>query len=341
MSQADGDLVLESEANERSEIMRIFIAGATGAVGKRLVPLLRANGHEVVGTTRSAGKAGDLRAIGAEPVVLDVLDAEAVGRAVLEAGPDVVVHEATALSDLTNLRNLDEAFEETNRLRTVGTDNLLEAAKAAGAGKFVAQSFAGWPYAKEGSLVKDEEAPLDPSPPASAAQTMAAIRHLEATVVGAETIEGIALRYGGFYGPGTSLFEGGEHVEGIRKRAFPIVGSGEGMWSFIYIDDVAGATLAAIERGRRGLYNIVDDEPAATTEWLPYLAEVLGAKPPRRVPEWLGRLVAGEQFVSMMTEARGASNGKAKRELGWKLIYPSWRQGFVNGLGYEQGRSAA
>ena len=321
--------------------MRIFIAGATGAVGKRLVPLLVANGHEVVGTTRSPARSDDLRALGAEPVVLDVLDAEAVGRAVSEAAPDVVVHQATALSDLTNLRNLDEAFEETNRLRTVGTDNLLAAAKAAGARKFVAQSFAGWPYAKEGSAVKDEEAPLDPSPPASAAQTMAAIRHLEETVVGAEAIEGIALRYGGFYGPGTSLFEGGEHVEAIRKRVFPIVGSGAGMWSFIHIDDVAGATLAAIERGRRGLYNIVDDEPAATSEWLPYLANVLGAKPPRHVPEWLGRLVAGEQLVSMMTEGRGASNAKAKRELGWKLIYPTWREGFVNGLTYKQDRSAA
>src|SRR5215207_2492194 len=211
----------------KGAIMRIFIAGATGAVGRRLVPLLGANGHEVVGTTRSAHKVSDLRALGAEPVVLDVLDAEAVGRAVSEAGPDVVVHQATALSDLSNLRNLDEAFAETNRLRTFGTDNLLAAAKAAGARKFVAQSFAGWPYAKEGSAVKDEEAPLDPSPPASAAQTMAAIRH-------AETTEGIALRYGGFYGPGTSLFEGGEYVKAIRKRAFPIVGSGAGLWSFVH-----------------------------------------------------------------------------------------------------------
>jgi nucleoside-diphosphate-sugar epimerase len=321
--------------------MRIFIAGATGAVGKRLVPLLRANGHEVVGTTRSAGKVGDLRALGAEPVVVDVLDAEAVGRAVSDARPDVVLHQATVLSGLTNLRNLDEAFEETNRLRTVGTDNLLAAANAAGAAKFVAQSFAGWPYAKEGSAVKDEEAPLDPSPPASAAQTMAAICRLEAAVVGAEAIEGIALRYGGFYGPGTSLCEGGAHVEAIRKRAFPVVGSGAGVWSFIHIDDVAGATLAAIERGRRGLYNIVDDEPAATTEWLPYLAKVLAAKPPRHVPEWLGKLVAGEQLVSMMTEGRGASNAKAKRELGWSPIYPSWREGFVMGLTDKQERSAA
>ena len=273
--------------------------------------------------------------------MLDVLDAEAVGRAVSEAAPDVVVHQATALSGLTNMRNLDEAFAETNRLRTAGTDNLLAAARAVGAGKFVAQGFAGWPYAREGSAVKDEEAPLDPSPPASAAETMAAIRHLEETVVGAEGIEGIALRYGGFYGPGTSLGEGGEHLAAVGKRAFPVVGNGAGLWSFVHIDDVAAATLAAIERGRRGLYNIVDDEPAQTSEWLPYLAKVLGAKPPRHVPEWLGRLVAGEQLVSMMTEGRGASNAKAKRELGWKLIHPTWREGFVNGLTDQQKRSAA
>ena len=321
--------------------MRIFIAGATGAVGKRLVPLLGASGHEVVGTTRSAGKEGALRALGAEPVVLDVLDAAAVGRAVSEAQPDVVVHQATALSALGNMRNLDEEFAETNRLRTEGTDNLLAAAKASGARKFVAQSFAGWPYAKEGSAVKDEEAPLDPTPLASAAQSMAAIRHLEATVVSAEALEGIVLRYGGFYGPGTSLAEGGAHVTAIRKRQFPIVGSGAGVWSFLHIDDAAGGTLAAIERGRAGLYNIVDDEPAPTSEWLPYVAELLGAKPPRHVPEWLGRLVAGDQVVSMVTEARGASNAKAKRELGWKLVHPTWREGFVSALTPEQARRAA
>ena len=321
--------------------MRIFVAGATGVIGKRLVPLLRANGHEVVGTTRSPGKVDDLRALGAEPRVLDVLDAVAVGKAVSEARPEVVVHQATALSDLGNLRNLDEAFADTNRLRTEGTDNLLAAAQAAGAEKFVAQSFAGWPYAKEGSLVKDEEAPLDPSPPANAEQSMAAIRHLEKAVAGAEALAGIVLRYGGFYGPGTSLFEGGEHVAAIRKRAFPLVGSSAGMWSFVHIDDAAAATLAAIERGGRGIYNVVDDEPAPASEWLPYLAERLGAKQPRHVPEWLGRLVAGEQVVSMMTEARGASNAKAKRELGWTLVHPTWREGFANGLGLERERSAA
>jgi len=321
--------------------MRIFVAGATGVIGKRLVPLLRANGHEVVGTTRSPGKVDDLRALGAEPRVLDVLDAVAVGKAVSEARPEVVVHQATALSDLGNLRNLDEAFADTNRLRTEGTDNLLAAAQAAGAEEFVAQSFAGWPYAKEGSLVKDEEAPLDPSPPANAEQSMAAIRHLEKAVAGAEALAGIVLRYGGFYGPGTSLFEGGEHVAAIRKRAFPLVGSSAGMWSFVHIDDAAAATLAAIERGGRGIYNVVDDEPAPASEWLPYLAERLGAKQPRHVPEWLGRLVAGEQVVSMMTEARGASNAKAKRELGWTLVHPTWREGFANGLGLERERSAA
>ena len=321
--------------------MRIFVAGATGVIGKRLVPLLRANGHEVVGTTRSPGKVDDLRALGAEPRVLDVLDAVAVGKALSEARPDVVVHQATALSDLGSLRNLDEAFADTNRLRTEGTDNLLAAAQAAGAEEFVAQSFAGWPYAKEGSLVKDEEAPLDPSPPANAEQSMAAIRHLEKAVAGAEALAGIVLRYGGFYGPGTSLFEGGEHVAAIRKRAFPLVGSSAGMWSFVHIDDAAAATLAAIERGSRGIYNVVDDEPAPASEWLPYLAERLGAKQPRHVPEWLGRLVAGEQVVSMMTEARGASNAKAKRELGWTLVHPTWREGFANGLGLERERSAA
>jgi nucleoside-diphosphate-sugar epimerase len=313
--------------------MRIFLAGASGALGKRLVPMLVANGHIVVGTTRSAEKAEDLRAQGAVPVVLDVLDAEAVGRAVSEADPDVIVHQATALSDLgNNLRKFDDQFEQTNRLRTVGTDNLLAAARATDAKKFVAQSFAGWPYAKVGSMVKDEDAPLDASPPANAARTLTAIRHLEESVVGAHGFEGIVLRYGGFYGPGTTLAEGGESVEPIRKRGFPIVGSGAGLWSFIHIDDAAGATLAAIERGHRGVYNIVDDEPAPATEWLPYIADLLGARPPRHVPEWLGRLVAGELVVSMMTDARGASNAKAKRELGWRPIYPSWREGFVEAL---------
>jgi 2-alkyl-3-oxoalkanoate reductase len=315
-------------------MMKIFVAGASGAIGKHLVPLLVGSGHEVVAGTRSERKAADLRALGAQAVVVDVLDAEAVGRVVSEAAPDVVVHQATALADAgTNLRKFDKAFAQTNRLRTTGTDNLLAAARAVEVRKFVAQSYAGWPYARKGAPVKTEDDPLDPRPPSNATETLVAIRHLEERVVGATWLEGIALRYGGFYGPGTSLAHGGEAEEAVRKRQFPIIGSGAGLWSFVQIEDAARATLAAIERGRRGIYNIVDDEPAPVSEWLPHLARAVGAKPPRHVPAWLGKPLAGEQMLSMMTETRGASNAKAKRELGWQLLYPSWREGFVRGLG--------
>ena len=317
--------------------MKIFVAGASGAIGKQLVPVLVGAGHEVVATTTSPEKVEPLRALGAEPAVLDVLDAEAVVRAVSEAAPEVVVHQATALAAMGgNLRNFDRTFAQTNRLRTEGTDNLLAAAKAVDTRKFVAQSYAGWPYAREGATVKDEEAALDPAPASNAKETIAAIRYLEERVVGAKELEGIVLRYGGFYGPGTSLTAGGEMVEPIRKRMFPVVGSGAGMASFIHVEDAARATLAAIERGEPGVYNIVDDEPAPVSEWLPYLADVVGAKPPRHVPFWLGKLMAGEQLATMMTVGRGASNAKAKRELGWQPLHPSWREGFVNGL-----RSAA
>ena len=323
--------------------MRIFVAGASGAIGRHLVPLLLASGHDVVGTTRSETKRRDLRVLGARAVLLDVLDAEAVGRAVSEAEPEVVVHQATALASMgSSLRNLDKVFSETNRLRTAGTDNLLAAARAAGARKFVAQSFAGWPFAREGGPVKDEQAPLDPAPPASSAETLAAIRHVEERVVGAPGLEGVVLRYGGFYGPGTSLAADGATAAAIRRRMIPVVGDGGGIASFIHVEDAARATVAAIERGSRGLYNIVDDEPAPAAEWLPYLAEAIGAKPPRHVPLWLGKLVAGEQVALMMTKARGASNAKAKRELGWQLLYPTWREGFVTGLGRDvELRSAA
>jgi nucleoside-diphosphate-sugar epimerase len=318
--------------------MKIFVAGASGAIGRQLVPLLVDAGYEVVGTTTSAGKADDLRALGAEPVVLDLLDAEAVGRAVSEASPEIVLHEATALAPVArNLRKFDETFAQTNRLRTEGTDNLLAATSAVGVRKFIAQSYAGWPYAREGAAVKDEEAPLDYTPVDSAKETIAAIRHLEERVV---AMDGIALRYGGFYGPGTSLAVGGETLDAIHKRMFPVVGSGAGIASFIHIEDAARATLAAIERGAPGLYNIVDDEPAPASEWLPYLADAVGAKPPRHLPLWLGRLMAGEALATMMTEGRGASNAKAKRELGWQPLYPSWREGFVNGLGEETRRAA-
>jgi nucleoside-diphosphate-sugar epimerase len=322
--------------------MRIFVAGATGAVGKQLVPLLVASGHDVVGTTTSPRKADAVRALGAKPAVLDVLDAEAVGRALSEAMPDVVVHQATALAPVAgDMRKFDEAFAQTNRLRTEGTDNLLAAARAVGAPKFVAQSYAGWPYARDGAMVKSEEEPLDPNPVSSASKSIGAIRHLEERVLAAKGIDGIVLRYGGFYGPGTSLAAGGEMVEPVRKRMFPIVGDGAGFASFIHTEDAARATLAAIEDGRPGVYNIVDDEPAPQSEWLPYLAELLGAKPPRHVPVWIGKLLAGEALATMMTEGRGASNAKAKRELGWALRYPSWRQGFIAALNGEAERRSA
>jgi nucleoside-diphosphate-sugar epimerase len=267
--------------------MRIFVAGASGAIGKRLVPLLVENGHEVVGTTRSPEKVGSLRAGGAEPAVVDLLDPEAVIAAVHSARPEVVVHEATALAatSLTNMRKFDDEFAPTNRLRSEGTDHLLAAARAAGAYRFVAQSFAGWPYAREGGPVKSEDDPLDPNPPKAMRRTLAAIRHLETVVVGAEGIEGVVLRYGGLYGPGTSLStgEGDIYVDQIRKRRFPVVGGG-GLWSFVHIDNAVSATLAAIERGTRGIYNIVDDEPAPVSEWLPALAMAVGAKPPHRSP---------------------------------------------------------
>jgi nucleoside-diphosphate-sugar epimerase len=312
--------------------MRIFVAGATGAVGKRLVPLLTANGHEVVGTTRSADRTRAIEAMGAEPAIVDVLDREAVTAAVRRAEPEVVVHEATAIGSLRNMRNVDRVFEATNRLRTEGTDHLLEAARAAGAPRLVAQSYAGWPYARTGGPVKTEEDPLDEHPPASFGRTLEAIGHLEAAVTRAGDIEGVVLRYGGLYGPGTSFEPGAEHYKMVMRRQFPIVGSGAGVWSFLHIDDAAGATLAAIEGGPPGIYNVVDDEPAPVSEWLPEVAKIIGAKPPRHVPAWLGRMVGGEAAISMMTEVRGASNAKAKRELGWRPIWPAWREGFRRGL---------
>jgi 2-alkyl-3-oxoalkanoate reductase len=307
--------------------MRIFVAGATGAVGKRLLPLLIEHGHEVVGMTRSRSEV--VKELGAEPAVADGLDRAAVEKAVVDAKPDVVVHELTAIPATPEMRNIDRVFAQTNRLRTDGTDNLLAGARAAGARRFVAQSFAGWPYAREGGPLKTEDDPLDPDPPKPVRQTLAAVKHLERAVTTAEGIEGIVLRYAGFYGPGTSLTPGAGHYEMIRKRRFPIVGDGGGMWSMVHIDDVAGATLAAIERGRPGIYNIADDSPEPIRDWLPAVAEAIGAKPPLRVPRWLGRLLAGEVPTIMMTEMRGVSNAKAKRELGWSPRYPSWREGFA------------
>jgi nucleoside-diphosphate-sugar epimerase len=308
--------------------MKVLVAGATGAIGKQLVPQLVASGHEVVGMTRSKAKADEVRALGARPAIADALDPEQVAAAVAASEPEAIIHELTGLAgNLRNLRNLDRTFAATNRLRTEGTDHLLSAARAAGVKRFLAQSYAGWPYARIGGPVKDEEAPLDEDPPASARQTIAAIRYVEQAVTEADWTEGIVLRYGGFYGPGTSLAPGGEQLEAIRKRQFPVVGGGGGITSFIHIEDAAEATVAALERGRPGIYNIVDDEPAAVREWLPEVARGIGAKPPRRAPRWLGRLLAGEAATVMMTEVRGASNEKAKRELGWVPGHPSWRQG--------------
>jgi nucleoside-diphosphate-sugar epimerase len=315
--------------------MRVFVAGATGVLGRALVPRLVAAGHEVVGMTRSAAKQDLVRGLGARPVVADALDPDAVAQAVASAEPEVIVHQLTALSGDVDMRHIDRFFAATNRLRTEATDHLLAAGHAVGARRFVAQSFAGWPAARTGGPVKGEDAPFDPDPPKQLRGMLAAIRHLEEAVIGADGLEGVVLRYGGFYGPGTTLSAdpAAAHTVAIRKRRFPVVGDGGGMWSFIHVDDAADATAVAVERGRRGIFSVVDDDPAPARDWLPELARALGADPPRRVPRWIGRLLAGEAATVMMTEVRGASNAKAKRELGWTPRYASWRQGFAHGLG--------
>jgi 2-alkyl-3-oxoalkanoate reductase len=300
--------------------MRVFVAGASGAIGSRLVPQLVERGHDVVGSSRSREKSDRLTALGAEPVVLDLLDPDAVRKTVTQVRPDAIIHEATALSGLSDLKNPDKAFAQTNRLRIAGTDALLAAAREADVSRFLAQSFTSWPYAREGGPVKTEEDPLDPAPVPTMRETLDAIRHLEQAVVAAG---GIVLRYGGFYGSPEDA-----QLELVRRRRFPIVGDGGGIWSFVHLDDAATATALALEGGAPGIYNVVDDEPAPVSEWLPALAEVIDAKPPRHVPRWLARILAGEAGVALMTEIRGASNAKAKRELGWTLRYPSWRQGF-------------
>ena len=304
--------------------MKILVAGASGALGRRLVPILVARGHEVAGMTRTPAKADALRRLGAEPIVADALDPNAVADAVARHEPEIIVNELTALSGSLDLRNLDRTFAETNRLRVEATDHLLAAGRAVGVRRFVAQSYAGWTFGAGGPNVNPEDAPLDADPLPGMSETLAAISHLEEAVTGADWTEGVVLRYGGFYGPGTSFApEGGEHVDAIRKRKFPIVGGGDGVWSFIHVDDAAEATAIAAERARRGIYQIVDDTPVPVRVWLPAVADALGAKRPRRVPRWLGRLLAGEAATFMMTEVRGASNAKAKRELGWSPRYPS------------------
>jgi nucleoside-diphosphate-sugar epimerase len=308
--------------------MRVLVAGATGAIGRQLVPRLVAAGHEVHGMTRSESKKALLDKLGAVSVVADALDRDQVAEVVGTARPDVIVHELTAIPSTLDLRHFDRSFALTNRLRTEGTDFLLSAGQAVGVQRFVAQSFFTC-YARTGGAVKNEDDPFDTSPAREQRGVVAAIRHLEQAVLGATWTEGIVLRYGGFYGPGTSLAAGAEQVELIRQRKFPLVGDGRGVWSFIHIADAADATVAAIERGSRGVYNIVDDDPAPVAEWLPALAEELGAKKPMRVPRFVGRLFAGEVGVMMMTELRGASNAKARRELQWRPAHSSWRQGFM------------
>jgi len=309
--------------------MRVFVTGATGALGQHLVPGLVAAGHEVTATTRTQGKTGQLRAAGAVPVVVDGLDRAGVIAAVRAAEPEVIVHQMTALAAMRSLRNPDRLFAATNELRTQGTDNLLAAAAEAGTRRVVAQGYTGWPNERSGGPVKTEDDPLDPRVPRSAVQTLKAIKYVEQTVPQAVP-EGIALRYGSFYGPGASQVL----LDTLRKRQLPIVGGGTGIWSFIEITDAAAATVAAVERGAPGVYNIVDSDPAPVAEWLPYLARVAGAKPPLRVPAWVGRLLAGEFVVTQMTTGRGSSNDKARKYLGWEPRYASWREGFrawVNG----------
>jgi nucleoside-diphosphate-sugar epimerase len=309
--------------------MRVFVAGATGVIGRQLVPRLVTAGHEVFGMTRSESKRALIEELGAAPVVADALDPDQVADAVARSKPDVIVHELTAIGAL-DLRHFDRDFALTNRLRTEGTDHLLSAGHAVGVRRFVAQGVAGYGlYARTGGPVKSEEDPLDPTPVPEMRETFAAIRHLEDAVLGARWTEGIVLRYGAFYGPGTSMAPGEEQFELIRRRKFPLVGDGAGVWSFIHVADAAEATMAAIEQGTRGVYNVVDDDPAPVAEWLPALAQTLGAKKPMRVPRFVGKLFTGEAGVMMMTAVRGASNAKAERELGWRPAHPSWRQGFA------------
>jgi nucleoside-diphosphate-sugar epimerase len=314
--------------------MKVFVAGATGVIGKELVPKLVAHGHEVVGMTRTASKEDLVRSLGGHPVVADALDPDALAQAVASAEPEVIVHQLTAIPRRPNPRRVAREFAQTNRLRTEGTDHLLAAGRAVGVRRFLAQSNVAI-YARVGGPVKVEEDALDANPPKQARANADALHHLERAVTGAGWTEGVVLRYGAFYGPGTGISLGPEDtmVDLIRKRRLPLVGKGGAVWSFIHIADAAAATVNAIEGRGRGIYNIVDDEPATVAEWLPAAAAAVGAPAPRRVPQWLLRLIAGESATAVMTELRGASNAKAKRELAWAPRYPSWRVGFVTGLG--------
>jgi len=313
--------------------MRVFVAGGTGAVGKFLVPHLIKNGYEVIALVRNAQKAKAIEAIGAKVALGDAINKEELTAAIKRAEPEVIIHQLSALVGAGNFKKFDEEFALTNRFRTQVTETMLAAARMVGTRRFIAQSFCGWPFAREGGPVKTEGDALDPNPPASFSQTLAAIRYLEDTVRRTVDLQALALRYGIFYGPGTSIAKDGSIVEIVRKRRMPIVGDGAGVWSFIHVHDAARATEAAISHGDPGIYNIVDDEPAAVSTWLPALADAVGAKPPFKAPVWLAKLMIGDGGVSMMTKIRGGSNAKAKRDLRWRPIYPSWRRGFIEGLG--------
>lgn len=314
--------------------MKTFVAGGTGAIGRALLPYLIENGHEVVALVRTPKKGKEVEAFGAKATVANALDKDELTAAIRIAEPEIVIHQLTALASAAgNFKRFDEEFALTNCFRTEVMDTMLEATRLAGTRRFIAQSFCGWPFARKGGPVKTEEDPLDPNPPASFSKTLAAIRYLEEAVLSAADVEAMALRYGILYGPGSGIAKDGRIIELVRNRRLPIVGDGAGIWSFIHVQDVARATVAAMSHGTPGIYNIVDDEPAPVSKWLPFLAEALGVKPPRRVPVWLGRFLIGDGGISMMTEIRGGSNAKAKRELGWQPIYASWRHGFNEGLG--------
>jgi 2-alkyl-3-oxoalkanoate reductase len=312
--------------------MRVLVAGASGALGRVLLPLLVRRGHQVAGFVQSEAGGAWVASQGAEAFVSDALDAEAVSTCLDRFRPEAVAHQLTALPASTNLRDFDRVFAKTNALRTRGTDNLLAAARRGGVRRFVAQSFCGWPYARVGGPVKTEDDPLDPNPPAALRKTLDAIRYLERVVTTATELKGICLRYGGFYGPGTSLSRGGAIVEQVRRRRFPVVGTGAGIWSFLHIEDAASATVAALESEGAGVFNVVDDEPAPVADWLPALAAAVGAKPPLRVPAILGRLFLPEHLLVMMTEIRGGSNARFKRTFAWQPAWPTWREGWRRGL---------
>ena len=313
--------------------MKIFVLGGTGVIGKNLIPLLVEKRHEVTALVRSSEKAKLVEDMGAEAVKANVFDKEELTKVIRKAEPEVIIHQLTALATFSgNFRNFDKEFKMTNRFRSEVTDTLLNIAKDIGTKRFIAQSFCGWPFARVGGPIKSEEDPLDPEPPSSFRRSLDAIKHLEKSVRESQKVEALALRYGFFYGPGTSISKDGSIAEAIRKRRIPLIGNGAGVWSFLHIGDAVQSTVAALTNGSPGIYNVVDDEPAPVSEWLPFLAESLEAKPPSKVPVWLAKILIGEAGVSMMTKIRGASNSKAKNELKWEPIYSSWRQGFTEGL---------